>query len=281
VEELRVNLLVKAAKVHAKAAAKKSIESAAEDLSIAVSERICEPAEILEVYGPDDRVTFLDASELWTFATEGEWWSVGSKERDHGRALARLVFMVERALAQNLISLQELADALTFARSPASPVPALQDVVRHALISEERRDGARPRRACFASFRWRSCSAFLLAEVWKSRGGRVIREAERAHSHRARARADVTWRQGGKPKPARDAPIRPPRRQARVGSEACGAGEGPPEQLAQPDLDQRPAGASRPPTPAKHRCRCRRGARRGRVRTATPRPSAARGARRG
>jgi len=136
VEELRVSLLVKAAKVHAKAAAKKSIDSAAEDLAIAVSEGICEPSEVLEVYGPDDRVTFLDATELWAFATEGEWWSVGSKDRDHARALARLVFMVERALAQNLINLQELADALTFDEiAGLLPEQRLQDVVRHALVT--------------------------------------------------------------------------------------------------------------------------------------------------
>lgn len=135
-EELRVNLLVKAAKVHQKAAAKKSIESASEDLEIAVTEGLCEPAEVLELYGPDDRVTFLPAPALWEFATEGDWWSVGSKEREFERALGRLVFIVERALAQNLMTLQELTDALTFDQiAGLLSEQRLQDVVRHALVT--------------------------------------------------------------------------------------------------------------------------------------------------
>ncbi len=133
-DELRVDLLVKAGKVHEKLAGKKSIESAAEDLELAVSEGICEPREILKVFAPDDRVTHLDAIELWKFANEGEFFSVGTTDPDYDRVLTRLVFMVEQALDQRLATLEDLGDALTFDDiATLMPLERLQDVVRHAL----------------------------------------------------------------------------------------------------------------------------------------------------
>jgi len=251
VEELRVNLLVKAAKVHAKAAAKKSIESAAEDLSIAVSERICEPAEILEVYGPDDRVTFLDASELWTFATEGEWWSVGSKERDHGRALARLVFMVERALAQNLISLQELADALTFDEiASLLPVQRLQDVVRHALISGREGKVLDEKSLLSVVPLEELLGLFELAEVWNRVVVGVIAKPNELIPTGEGEGEDEAGK-AGKPKPAarRADSVRPAAKPASAARPAVPAKAAP--SSSRPTSISAPAGASRPPTPAK------------------------------
>ena len=133
-DDLRVEILVKAGKVHQKLAAKKSIESAAEDLELAVSEGICEPREVLEVFKPDDRITHLDAAELWKFANEGEFYSVGAIDTDYDRVLARIVFMIEQALDQRLITLEDIGDALTFEEiASLMPIERLQDVVRHAL----------------------------------------------------------------------------------------------------------------------------------------------------
>ncbi len=133
-DDLRVELLVKAAKVHEKLAAKKSIESAAEDLELAVSEGICEPGEVLEAFKPDDRITHLEATELWKFANEGEFYSVGAIDTEYERVLARIVFMIEQALDQRLITLEDIGDALTFDEiASLMPIERLQDVVRHAL----------------------------------------------------------------------------------------------------------------------------------------------------
>jgi hypothetical protein len=133
-DDLRVELLVKAGKVHEKLAAKKSIESAAEDLELAVSEGICEPREVLEVFKPDDRITHLEATELWKFANEGEFYSVGAIDTDYERVLARIVFMIEQALDQRLLTLEDIGDALTFDEiASLMPIERLQDVVRHAL----------------------------------------------------------------------------------------------------------------------------------------------------
>lgn len=251
VEELRVSLLVKAAKVHAKAAAKKSIESAAEDLSIAVSEGICEPAEILEVYGPDDRVTFLDASELWAFATEGEWWSVGSKERDHGRALARLVFMVERALAQNLLNLQELADALTFDEiAGLLPERRLQDVVRHALTSGREGKALDERSLLSVVPLEELLGLFELAEVWnRVVVGVIAKPNELVNTGEGEDEAG----KAGKPKPAprRAESIRPASAKPAAKPAVPVKPAATTPSSSRPTSISAPAGASRPPTPAK------------------------------
>lgn len=133
-EELRVELLVKVGKVHEKLAAKKSIESAGEDLEIAVSEGLCEPQDVLDVFKPDDRVSYLPAGELWSFATDGEFYNVGAIDPDYERVLARIVFMIEQALAEGLITLEDVGDALTFDEiATLMPIERLQDVVRHSL----------------------------------------------------------------------------------------------------------------------------------------------------
>ena len=131
---LRKELLVKGAKVHEKLAGKKSIQSASEDLEIAVSEEVCTPGELLDILKGDDRVKHLADDKLWAFVTEGDFWTVGSKAPEYDRALSRLVFMIEQALAQNLISLETIGDALTFDDiATLLPPERLQDVVRHAL----------------------------------------------------------------------------------------------------------------------------------------------------
>ncbi len=252
VEELRVSLLVKAARVHAKAAAKKSIESAAEDLAIAVSEGICEPSEVLEVYGPDDRVTFLDAPELWAFATEGEWWSVGNKERDHARALARLVFMVERALAQNLINLQELADALTFDEiAGLLPEQRLQDVVRHALVTGREGKALDEKSLLSVVPLEELLGLFELAEVWNRVIVTVIaKPSELLHTGDG---DDDGAGKGGKPKPAARQSVRPasakPAAPIKPAASTKPATTNPTS--SRPTSISAPAGASRPPGPAK------------------------------
>ena len=65
-DSLRAELLVRAAKVHERLAKKKSVASASEDLAIALDEGVCEPATVLEVYQPDDRVRHLDHARLWS-----------------------------------------------------------------------------------------------------------------------------------------------------------------------------------------------------------------------
>ncbi len=134
VDDLRTTVLIKAAKVHEKAAPKKSVASGAEDLTIALAEGLCEPKTVLEVYPPDDRVRYLEAPKLWTFIHEGAFWMTKPEDPNHARAAGRMTFIVERALAEGLIKLEDMGDGMSFSEiAKRLPLDELQKVVEHAL----------------------------------------------------------------------------------------------------------------------------------------------------
>ena len=134
--ELRTELLVKTAGVNEKIARKKSTSSATEDLKLALNEGLTDAAAVLGFFPADDRVRHLDHKQLWTFFAEGEFWTITPKRGpgEHERACRRMVFLLEAALAQQLISLKDMADGITF-QEIATRLPAakLQKVVQHAL----------------------------------------------------------------------------------------------------------------------------------------------------
>jgi hypothetical protein len=136
--DLRATLLVKAAGVHEKIARKKSTSSAAEDLRIALDERVTTAADVLALFPADDRVRYLDKAKLWAFVTEEQFWANDSKDRERG--IDRVLFLVEQALDQHLITLQDVADGLTF-ETIASRLPKseLEKVVLHALKTGRRK----------------------------------------------------------------------------------------------------------------------------------------------
>lgn len=138
--DLRAALLVKAAGVHEKIARKKSTSSAAEDLRIALDERVTTAAEVLALFPPDDRVRFLDKGKLWAFVTEEQFWSDAKDAKDRDRNIDRVLFLVEQALEQHLVTLQDVADGLTF-ETIASRLPKaeLEKVVLHALKTGRRK----------------------------------------------------------------------------------------------------------------------------------------------
>jgi hypothetical protein len=131
--DLRAALLVKAAGVHERIAKKKSTSSAAEDLRIALDEGISSPADILELIPPDDRVRCLDRAKLWAFVTEEHFWAADAAIAGE-RAVSRMVFFLEGALGESLLSLGDIADGITFETiSTRLPLKELQRVVKFAL----------------------------------------------------------------------------------------------------------------------------------------------------
>lgn len=134
--DLRTEVLVKAAGVNEKIARKKSTASASEDLRLALAEGITDPASVLALFPPDDRVRHLDVRQLWGFLAEGEFWTSTPKRgaQEHSRACKRMTFLIEVALAEQLITLRDLADGISFQEIAARlPVPKLQRLVQHAL----------------------------------------------------------------------------------------------------------------------------------------------------
>src|SRR5262245_2549577 len=111
--DLRAAVLVKAAGVHERIAKKKSTTSAAEDLRIALDEGISSPADVLELIPPDDRVRYLERAKLWAFVTEDHFWASDSPVAGE-RAVQRMVFFLEGALGETLLSLGDIADGITF-----------------------------------------------------------------------------------------------------------------------------------------------------------------------
>jgi len=133
--DLRAAILVKAAGVHERIAKKKSTTSAAEDLRIALDEGLTTPADLLQLFPPDDRVRHLERAKLWNFITEEHFWEPNASA-PAGQAVARMTFLIESALAESLLSLQDFADGVTFETISARlPHKELQRVVKHALES--------------------------------------------------------------------------------------------------------------------------------------------------
>lgn len=132
--DLRAKILIEGAGVHEKIARKKSTSSAAEDLKLALDEGVTNAAQLLTLLPPDDRVRYFDHKKLWAFTTEDEFWSPLNAEADVDRALSRVVFLIENALRENLLTLQVLTDGITFdSISTRLPLKELQKLVRHAL----------------------------------------------------------------------------------------------------------------------------------------------------
>src|SRR4051812_4979081 len=132
--DLRAKILIEGAGVHEKIARKKSTTSAAEDLKLALDEGVTNAAQLLTLLPPDDRVRYLDHKKLWAFTTEDEFWSPLNAEADVDRALSRVVYLLENAIRENLLSLQVLTDGVTFdSISTRLPLKELQKLVRHAL----------------------------------------------------------------------------------------------------------------------------------------------------
>jgi hypothetical protein len=116
VDALRSKLLVTLANVHEKIASKKSIDSAAEDLRLALEEGITTAEAVVEAFPADERVKYLKGSSLWNFMFEDPFYKTthADGETAHARAVRRMTFLIECALDEQILNLETLADGLGF-----------------------------------------------------------------------------------------------------------------------------------------------------------------------
>lgn len=106
---LRANILVICTGTRMKIALKKSAESCAEDLQIALDEDEADAETIVTLFAADDRVRHLDAQMLWTYVTEGDFWEA----KDDPVAAEHLAYVLERALQDGLVSHREVVEAIS------------------------------------------------------------------------------------------------------------------------------------------------------------------------
>lgn len=131
VPDLRGAILTKAVGFHERIARKKTAESAAEDLRIALEEGVATAADILSLLSDDDRVRYLDRPRLFAFAIDAGFFAGAPPAQP---ALDAMVFLLETALGEKVLSLGDIADGVTFESiSRLLPPAELQRVVLAAL----------------------------------------------------------------------------------------------------------------------------------------------------
>lgn len=134
-EQLRVRLLTATTRVNERLAARKTTASAAEDLIIALEEGLTDASRVLALIPPDDRVRYFDAAQLWGFLTEVEFWKSDNADPEaRDRFVRRVTFVLESAIQEGVLRLQDIADGIGFKRiASCLPRTELQRVVEHAL----------------------------------------------------------------------------------------------------------------------------------------------------
>lgn len=130
--ELRAQLLVTAAGVHEKLARKKSTTSAAEDLELALAEGLTDARQIVTLIPVDDRVRCLSKPKLWTFAFEDRFWTASDSKLE--RAAERMTFVLQTALDEGLLTLEQVFNALGIDEIAKSlPADELRRIVTYSL----------------------------------------------------------------------------------------------------------------------------------------------------
>lgn len=133
--ELRADLLVSTVGVKHKVAVKKSWQSCAEDLQIALDEAETTAEVIVGLFGPDDRVRYLDSQALWRFVTEGDFWKTSpSRQQEYAAAKSHMAFMLARALEDKLIGHTDIVEGITVEEIASRlPKSELGKIIRGAL----------------------------------------------------------------------------------------------------------------------------------------------------
>ena len=133
--KLRADILVQATGVKEKVAIKKSWESCADDLQIALDEGETNAASIMRVFQLDDRVRYLDHKLLWSYVTEGEFWKISpSRQKEYAAAKSHMAFMLARALEDKLLTHADIVEGITVEELASRlPKSELGKIIKGAL----------------------------------------------------------------------------------------------------------------------------------------------------
>jgi hypothetical protein len=133
--KLRADILVLATGVKEKVAIKKTWESCADDLQIALDEGETDAGAVMKVFQMDDRVRYLDHKALWSYVTEGEFWKISpSRQKEYAAAKTHMAFMLGRALEDKLVSHQDIVEGITVEELASRlPKSELGKIIKGAL----------------------------------------------------------------------------------------------------------------------------------------------------
>lgn len=133
--KLRADILVQATGVKEKVAIKKSWESCADDLQIALDEGETNAGAVMKIFQMDDRVRFLDHKLLWSYVTEGEFWKISpSRQKEYAAAKSHMAFMLARALDDKLVTHADIVEGITVEELASRlPKSELGKIIKGAL----------------------------------------------------------------------------------------------------------------------------------------------------
>lgn len=137
--KLRGAILVLTTGLKPKISEKKSWESASEDLQIALDEHETDAETIVTVFDPDDRVRYLDAKKIWQFLVEGDFWKASLTDKTaHELAKDNIAFLLERALADRLLTHRDVVEGITVAEiAKRLPKAELGKIIEGALTKSK------------------------------------------------------------------------------------------------------------------------------------------------
>ena len=136
----RARIVSQSTGVNERVALKMSPDASGEALEIALDEKVTTPADVVRMFQPDDRQRYLERKALWAFAVEGEPFKVtASNRQSFERAKAYVAYIVERGLANLLLSHAELLSAITVEKLAALlPREELGAIIASALRQPEK-----------------------------------------------------------------------------------------------------------------------------------------------
>lgn len=139
--ELRASILSQTTGLKVKIAIKKSWQSAAEDLRIALTEGETDAQTVVNVFDPDDRVRYLPRAKIWAFLTEGEFFNVtANRTNDHRIAKQHIAFLLDRALSDGLLTHRDIVDGVSVVElSTRLPKAELGKIIEGALTAGRNR----------------------------------------------------------------------------------------------------------------------------------------------
>jgi len=135
--ELRASILSQTTGLKPKIAAKKSWESAAEDLRIALVEGETNATAVVSVFAPDDRVLYLPQDKIWAFLTEGEFHNVTvSRSADFRVAKQHIAYLLDRALKDKLLTHRDIVEGVGISElSIRLPKAELGKLIESAIVA--------------------------------------------------------------------------------------------------------------------------------------------------